>query len=116
MQAGYHDEARFKEHYGEEIDSSLEELWSFSREMTYRVTWEPYMFSRRLPHLLTEVEVPTLLIWGEHDGIVPLICAQQYQRALQNAKLEVVPDAGHLVEMEQPAMVAELIRTHVNGL
>lgn len=116
VQAGYHDEALFKEHYGEEIDSSLEELWSFSREMTYRVTWEPYMFSRRLPHLLTEVEVPTLLIWGEHDGIVPLICAQQYQRALQNAKLEVVPDAGHLVEMEQPAVVAELIRTHLNGL
>ena len=32
MQAGYHDEALFKEHYGEEIESSLEELWSFSRE------------------------------------------------------------------------------------
>ena len=32
VQAGYHDEALFKEHYGEEIESSLEELWSFSRE------------------------------------------------------------------------------------
>ena len=35
------------------------------REMTARVTWKPYMFNRRLTHLLGDMHVPTLIVWGD---------------------------------------------------
>ena len=78
--------------------------------MTARVTWKPYMFSRRLAPLLADVDSPALLVWGEADAIVPLDVARQYQEALPQAVLEVIPGAGHLVEMEEPSRVASLVR------
>ncbi|MBI2765589.1 MAG: alpha/beta hydrolase [Chloroflexi bacterium] len=94
---------------------SLKELWDFSREMTARLSWKPYMFNRRLPHTLSEVHTPTLIIWGGADNVIPLDCAHQYRDALPNATLEVVAGAGHLVEFEEPAMVAKLIATGVTA-
>ena len=128
VKLGFRDEAIFEQHFlvepeeAEEGDDGKEEskvvdpvvldIWEFSRIMTARLTWSPYMHSRRLPHLLGDVQPPTLLVWGEHDNVVPVDCARQYQRALPDARLEIVPDAGHAVDMEQPEALASLIAGH----
>ena len=57
------------------------ELWDLGTEMTARVCWKPWMYSDQLPHLLGEVRVPTLLVWGEHDRLVPIDIAHQYEDA-----------------------------------
>ena len=93
----------------EEPDEAIRTLWDMSREMTARVTWKPYMFNRRLEPLLANLDLPTLLVWGGRDGIVPLACAQQYQAGIAGAQLEVIADAGHVVELEEPARTAALI-------
>ncbi len=112
FKAGFRDEASYQEHFGDEMAAEFSELWDFSRVMTARVSWKPYMFNRRLPFLLRDVDTPTLLIWGTEDQIVPAICGEQYQRALPNAELELVESAGHLVEYEQPADIASKIAAH----
>ena len=112
IEAGFRDAAAYEAALGDDAAGQFKELWDFSREMTARVTWKPYMFNRRLPPLLAEVKTPTLVIWGTEDRIVPPICGAQYARALANARLVQVQGAGHLVEMEEPERVAELIRSH----
>lgn len=112
VKAGFAEEATFVKLFGEPVDQEVQTVWDFSREMTARLTWKPYMFNRRLPHLLKEVQTPALLIWGERDAVVPPVVGQQYKRALRNAKLEVVRGCGHLVEMEEPERVAALIAAH----
>jgi pimeloyl-ACP methyl ester carboxylesterase len=112
VKLGFRDEASFEQHFGAEVDPEVRDIWDFSRIMTARLTWSPYMHSRRLPHLLGDVQTPTLLVWGEHDRIVPVHCASQYERALPNARLEIVADAGHAVDMEQPEALASLIAGH----
>ena len=67
------------------------------------------MFSRRLPRVLGEIDVPALVIWGGNDRVVPISCANQYTKGLANARLEVIAGAGHLVELEAPEKVASLI-------
>ena len=54
-----------------------------------------------------------MLIWGEQDHVVPLGVAKHYESGLPNARREVVPDAGHLVEMEEPKVVTKLIKHHL---
>ena len=112
VKAGFRDEASYNRVLGEDAATRYKELWDFSREMTARITWKPYMFSRRLKPLLAEMKAPTLIIWGSEDRVVPPICGQQYARALPSARLEVLDGAGHLVELEEPERVAALIRTH----
>lgn len=112
VKASFRDEAAFAQVFGEHAPDDIKTLWDFSREMTARVSWKPYMFDRRLPPLLREVQTPALIIWGEKDAIVPPVCGRQYASLLPNSRLEVVPGAGHLVEIEEPGLVADLIAAH----
>lgn len=50
------------------------------------------------PHLakwLHRIDVPTLLIWGANDGLVPVRFGETYHRLIPNSKLVVIPEAGH---------------------
>ena len=111
VKSGFRDETQYHAVFGEELAPEIKQLWDFSREMTARITWKPYMFSRKMPNLLCEVTVPTLILHGDDDRVVPPVCAQQYAKLLPNAKVEVIP-GGHLVEYEDPAAVANLVASH----
>ena len=59
--------------------------------------------------LLRETDVPALVIVGERDAITPLDAANTMVDALPDATLAVLPDAGHLTPLEDPAGVVEAI-------
>jgi pimeloyl-ACP methyl ester carboxylesterase len=73
------------------------------------------MWSLPLTDHLKGVAVPALVVWGEADAIVPIDCASQYVDALPNARLEVVPQAGHALELEEPDVLAALIGDFVRS-
>jgi pimeloyl-ACP methyl ester carboxylesterase len=66
--------------------------------------------------LLPHIAVPTLLIWGELDARSPLAVARQFQQAIRDTTLVVLPGAGHVTNLEQPAAfnaaVREFCRDH----
>ena len=115
VKLGFSSDEAYAEIFGDEAASELKELWDFSREMTARLTWKPWMFNRQLPHLLTEVETPTLLLWGEQDRVVPLSTANVYDARLPNSRIQIVEDAGHLVELECPHAAAEAVLAHIGA-
>jgi len=105
---GFHDQAAFAKIYG---DVSTDQLvaWDLCREMSFRIAWKPYMYTPTLPHLLGGVRAPALIVWGDDDKIVPYSAGQLYARALREARLEMVKNAGHCVDMEQPEALARLV-------
>jgi pimeloyl-ACP methyl ester carboxylesterase len=108
--AGFRDPASFRALFDvDNVPDDLYRLWDFSNEMTARVCWKPAMFSLELPHLLGGVGVPTLVVFGEQDRLVPLDVGHHYVELLPDARLEVVPDAGHWVDLEQPDVLCRLI-------
>jgi len=54
------------------------------------------------------IQSPALLVWGEHDRLVPLVYAEEFARRLPKTQLEVVKGAGHAPHLEQPDAVARL--------
>ena len=60
--------------------------------------------------LLPRIDVPTLLIWGELDVRSPLSVAEEFQREIPNAKLVLIPAAGHVSNLDQPNLFNEAIR------
>jgi len=106
---GFADQKVFERVYGAEPATPTLEQWDLNREMTFRVAWKPYMYNASLPHLLGGVSTPTLIVWGRGDRVVPLECGERYAKALPQARLAVVENAGHFVEMEQPDELARLI-------
>jgi pimeloyl-ACP methyl ester carboxylesterase len=71
------------------------------------------MYSQTLPHLLGSVRVPSLVVWGDDDKVVPQSAAGVYAKALPNAKLETVKASGHCVDMEQPEALAKLVTNFI---
>ncbi|HXH12521.1 MAG TPA: alpha/beta hydrolase [Alphaproteobacteria bacterium] len=72
-------------------------------------TWDPYMHNPKLRHRLHRIDVPTLLIWGASDGVVPVAYAEAYRALIPGARLVVIPDAGHLPHVEQPDLLLDRI-------
>ena len=60
--------------------------------------------------LLPRVDVPTLLIWGELDARSPLRVAHEFQEAIPNAELVVIPGSGHVSNLEQPDLFNDAVR------
>lgn len=60
--------------------------------------------------LLSRIAVPTLVLWGDDDRRSPLHVAEQLAGAIPNAELAIIPKAGHLSNMEQPAVFNEHVR------
>jgi pimeloyl-ACP methyl ester carboxylesterase len=60
--------------------------------------------------LLPGIRVPTLLVWGEADARSPLSVAQQFHRAIPNARLAIISGAGHLSNFEAPAQFNAAVR------
>ena len=52
--------------------------------------------------LLHQIRAPTLLLWGEHDAMIPFTNSADYLRALSGARLASVPGVGHLPHEEAP--------------
>ena len=65
-----------------------------------------YSFRERLP----DIEVPTLIVWGRHDTLIPVEDAYEFQRLIgDNARVEVFDDTGHLPMVERPTRFNELV-------
>lgn len=58
---------------------------------------------------LAAIRCPTLVVVGDDDRVTPLALAQELVQGIAGAKLLVVPDAGHLSCIEQPATVSDAL-------
>jgi pimeloyl-ACP methyl ester carboxylesterase len=78
------------------------------------LAWNPW-FDPKLPRRLARVTAPALVLWAEHDRLIPPIYGEAYRDALPHATLEVLPDCGHMAPVERPEAVAEAIRRFAIG-
>lgn len=61
---------------------------------------------RRRIHRLTS---PTLILWGEQDRLMPPAYGEAFRDKIRGARLQLIPGAGHLADLEQPEAVATAI-------
>lgn len=70
---------------------------------------DPYMHDPRLLARLAAVRVPALGVWGASDGVVTPAYGRAMLAAFPVSRFEVVPEAGHLPHLEQPARTAAVL-------
>lgn len=57
-----------------------------------------------------QILTPTLIIWGDHDRIVPLSNGQRLAREIPSARFKVIGDCGHIPPEEQPEAFLSLLQ------
>jgi pimeloyl-ACP methyl ester carboxylesterase len=71
-----------------------------------------YSFRDRLPH----IEVPTLIVWGRNDILVPVEDAEMFEHLIgENAHSVIFEDTGHLPMLERPSRFNELLGSFIAG-
>lgn len=70
--------------------------------------------ARIRPEDLRRLSVATLMIWGDHDPVVPIEAARAAAQLIPDARLEILP-AGHVPQLGHPEQVAELLTAFARG-
>ena len=60
------------------------------------------------------IKAPTLILWGEQDQINPPSYADDFQRLIADSRIETLPNAGHLLMLEQLDAFANAITSFLN--
>ena len=68
-----------------------------------------YDFSDRL----TEIERPTLIVWGRNDRIVPVGGAYRYEELIPNSQRVIFEDTGHVPMIERPALFNRVLEDFI---
>ncbi len=72
------------------------------------------MADPRLLRRLRRVRIPALVLWGESDRVIDPAHGSAYAQALPNARYELISEAGHLPQLEQPRQVLNLVLQFAN--
>ena len=93
-----------------EPEEDILERWELGMEATCRVAWRPYMHDPGLVNQIYRLErLPTLLIWGAEDRIVPAAAGEEYHRRIPGSRLEIIENCGHHPELEATEQFVSLV-------
>jgi pimeloyl-ACP methyl ester carboxylesterase len=62
------------------------------------------------------LQIPTLIVWGEHDQVTPLTLGKRLARDIPGARLQVVPNAAHLILDDAADRVGAALAEFIGGL
>ena len=110
--AAWHDPDRFAPDFDAMEDA---EIVRYARdwEALCRYAWHPYMYNPQLLHWLDRIAVPSLVVWGDSDGIVSPDYGRAFARLIPGARFATIADCGHHPEVERPDQLAALIGSFV---
>jgi pimeloyl-ACP methyl ester carboxylesterase len=74
-----------------------------------RLAWSPRLHNPQLPYWLHRIDVPTLLIWGGEDKIVPYACHKPFMDGIKGARLVALAESGHALHTERARECNEAI-------
>jgi non-heme chloroperoxidase len=81
----------------------------------WRDYWEGVVLTVDDTSRLGEIEVPTLILWGEHDAFLHRDEQERRAAAIPDATLKVYPDTGHAVAWERPEWVVRDLEAFMRG-
>ena len=86
-----------------------------NRIASARFGWQPRFFNPRLERWLHRVNVPTHVIWGDQDRIIPPAYGAAFHRLIPGSTLTMIPDAGHLPHVERADAVAQAMHSFLRN-
>ena len=112
---GFHDPSNYITYCGDGIEPDVLRKWDAARETVSAVAWKPIGHSRQLAAMLGLISVPTVVVWGADDAIVPPGCARDWAVAMPAATTVVIEEAGHQVDLEAPVRLGRIVHEFISS-
>jgi pimeloyl-ACP methyl ester carboxylesterase len=79
----------------EQINSGLERAEGFGDALQAAIRHD-------MREQLGEIEIPTMVLWGQSDRVIPVSAALSYHRRIPHSRLEIFERTGHVPQLERP--------------
>ena len=89
----------------ERLTNKIQNTWNLG--CTGKFTWP--IPDKGLKKRIHRIQAPTLVVWGQQDGIAPAVYAQEFASRIAGARSEIVDRAAHIPQLEQLAAVSRLV-------
>ena len=80
-----------------------------------KLTWQPRLYDPNLRKWLHRIDVPTLIVWGDSDKIIPPAYGPAYRDLIPGAKLEVIKTAATCRRSRKPDELVACITAFIDG-
>ncbi len=111
MQLSFHDAQPFLR---DPASLFAEEQAALAANQTALRIYAPAMTDPTLASRLATLDLPTLVLWGDSDGIVGVEYGRAYAEAIPGARFVVLKDSGHMPQLETPGQVVDVIRKELD--
>lgn len=64
---------------------------------------------------ISEKGIPTLILWGMHDKVIPTQHSQIFKEAIKGSTVTLIPNTGHAPFTEKPALVCEYLHKFLSS-
>lgn len=84
-----------------------------NRSTAAKLLWSPRLYNPHLYKWLHRIDIPTLIMWGREDKLLPVAYAEAFAKLIPGAETAILDQCGHLPYLEQADRFVELLRGHV---
>jgi pimeloyl-ACP methyl ester carboxylesterase len=96
----YHDQSLAEAALAQPVTDATMMAYAKNQLASAKLGWHPRLYNPHLAKWLHRISVPTLLIWGNNDKLVPLPHGTAYQALIPGSQLKVIENCGHVPHVE----------------
>ncbi|HXQ49980.1 MAG TPA: alpha/beta fold hydrolase [Stellaceae bacterium] len=97
------------------LTPAMQEQLALNRVAAARLAWQPRFFNPHLRKWMHRIAVPTRIVWGDRDGIIPPDYAAAFQALIPGSTVVMVAGTAHSPHVEKPEAVLDAIAALVAG-
>jgi pimeloyl-ACP methyl ester carboxylesterase len=87
----------------------LEDIYDRNRAAAAKLSWSPRLCNPKLERWLHRIDLPTHIVWGEENRLIPPAYAQALKDLIAGSTVATVPGCAHLLHIEAPQLFAEQV-------
>lgn len=87
-----------------------------NRHAAAKYTWQPRLYDPKLERWLHRIDVPTQILWGAEDRLIPPAYAKALAALIPGASIAMLPECGHMADIERPALFADTVSRFIERL
>jgi pimeloyl-ACP methyl ester carboxylesterase len=111
----YVDEALIAKRIEDEHNPELFTMLARNRIMAAKLCWQPRLFDPHLERWLHRIDVPSLIVWGEQDRIIPPTYAAAFKDLIPGSQVVMIPNCGHMPHVEKPEAFLNALNAFAEG-
>jgi pimeloyl-ACP methyl ester carboxylesterase len=81
-----------------------------------KLAWQPRLYNPHLAKWLHRIGVPTLILWGDDDRIIPSGYGPAFRELIPGARLETIANCGHVPQIERMEEWTDRISSFIAGV